>query len=156
MLIFPLTYHVAVAQRISSSQWCLRSQNRSYRALAFNFFSCSISPENSGSVKNSWCKACIYPALIWEIFSRRGPLSSGVIMCMYGNFTVRLVTVHIHYVRAAHPIQELSPPNIPPIMLPSADAHTVQVLGASRFALVFREWNRVTAEIGHKREIILL
>ncbi len=26
--------------------------------------------------------------------SRRGPLSSGVIMCMYRNFTVRLVTVY--------------------------------------------------------------
>jgi hypothetical protein len=28
-----------------------------------------------------------------EIFSRRGPLSSGVIMCMNGNFTFRLVSV---------------------------------------------------------------
>ena len=82
-----------MAQRISSSQWCLRSQDRSYPVLAFYVFSCSISPENSGSVKNRRCKTCIYPALIREIFSRRGPLSSGVIMCMYGNFTVRLVTV---------------------------------------------------------------
>jgi hypothetical protein len=30
-----------------------------------------------------------------EIFSRRGPLSSGVIMCMYGNFTFRLLTVYV-------------------------------------------------------------
>ena len=89
-------YHVAVAQRISSSQWCLRSQDRSYPVLAFYVFSCRISPENSGSVKNRRCKTCIYPALIREIFSRRGPLSSGVIMCMYGNFTFRLVTVHTY------------------------------------------------------------
>ncbi len=91
---FPLKYHVSMAQRISSSQRCLRSQDRSYPVLVFSFFSCNISPKNSGSVKNRWCKACIYPALIRDIFSRRGPLSSGVIMCMYGNFTVRLVTVH--------------------------------------------------------------
>ncbi len=51
MLIFPYRYYVAVAQRISSSQWCLRSQDRSYPVLAFYFFSCSISPENSGGVK---------------------------------------------------------------------------------------------------------
>jgi hypothetical protein len=82
-----------VAQRISSSQWCLRPQDRSYPALAFYVFSCRISPENSGSVNNRRCKTCVYPALIREIFSRRGPLSSGVIMCLYGNFTVRLVTV---------------------------------------------------------------
>ncbi len=55
LLIFSLEYHVAVAQRISSSRWCLRSQDRSYPVLALTFFSCSISPENSGSVKNRWC-----------------------------------------------------------------------------------------------------
>jgi hypothetical protein len=38
--------------------------------------------ENSGSVKNYWSKACIYPVLIREIFSCYGPLSSGGIMCM--------------------------------------------------------------------------
>ncbi len=59
----------------------------------FSLFSCSISRENSGIVINCRNKACIYPALKREIFSRHGPLSSGVIMCMYGNFTVRLVTV---------------------------------------------------------------
>ncbi len=84
-----------MAQRISSSRWCLRTQDRSYPVVAFYVFLCSISPENSGSVKNRRCKTCIYPTLIREIFSRRGPLSSGVIMCMYGNFTVRLVTVHL-------------------------------------------------------------
>jgi hypothetical protein len=95
-----------VAQRINSSRWCLRSQVRSYPVLAFYVFSCSISPENSGSIKNRRCKTCIYPALIREIFSRRGPLSSGVIMCMYGNFTVRLVTV---YDSAPRP----TPPSLP-------------------------------------------
>ena len=54
----------------------------------------SASRENSGSVKNYWSKACIYPALIWEIFSRYEPLSFGGIMCMYWNFTVHLVTVY--------------------------------------------------------------
>ncbi len=66
-------------------------QIRSYPVFAFYFFSCSISRENSGSVKNHRSKACIYPALIREIFSRHGPLSSGVIMCMYGNFFNNLV-----------------------------------------------------------------
>ncbi len=91
-LSFPMCNGV-VAQKINSSEWCLRSQVRSYPMLAFYIFSCSISPENSGSVKNRRRKACIYPVLIREIFSRREPLSSGVIMCMYGNFTFRLVTV---------------------------------------------------------------
>ncbi len=61
-----------------------------------SLFSCSILLENSGSVKNRRSKAEIFPALIREIFSRRGPLSSGVIMCMYGNFTFRLVTMYLH------------------------------------------------------------
>jgi hypothetical protein len=42
-------------------------------------------------------KACIYPALVREIFSRTEPLSSCVIMCMYRNFTIRLVTVYTPY-----------------------------------------------------------
>ena len=89
-----------VAQKINSSEWCLRSWVRSYPGLPFYFFSCSKSPENSGSVKNRRRKACIYPALIREIFSRCEPLSSGVIMCMYGNFTFRLVTVWFSYLIA--------------------------------------------------------
>jgi hypothetical protein len=93
LLIFHILCKAAVVQGISRSEWCLRSQVRSHPVLAVYFFSCSISRENSGSVKNCRSKACIYPALVREIFSRRGPLSSGVIMCMYRNFTVRLVTV---------------------------------------------------------------
>ncbi len=93
LLFFPKIFKVIVAQRMNSSEWCLRLQVRSYLVHAFYFFPCSISRENSGCVKNRRRKACIYPALIREIFSRRGPLSSGVIMCMYGNFTFRLVTV---------------------------------------------------------------
>ncbi len=84
--------------------------------LAFYIFSCSISQENSGSVKNRRRKACIYPALIREIFSRREPLSSCVIMCMYGNFTFRLVTVHAQcsLLTNVAPSLELSPPLPPP------------------------------------------
>ncbi len=93
LLIFHCESKAAVVQGISSSKWCIRSQVRSHPVLVLYFFSYSISPENSGSVKNCRGKACIYLALVWEIFSRRGPLSSGVIMCMYRNFTVRLVTV---------------------------------------------------------------
>ncbi len=75
-------------QRISSGEWCRRSLVRSQLVLAlFLFFMQHI----AGKFRS---KACIYPASIREIFSRRGPLSSGVIMCMYGNFTVRLVTVY--------------------------------------------------------------
>jgi hypothetical protein len=93
LLIFLVLLKVAVVQGISSGEWCLRSWVRSYPMLALYFFSSSISRENSGSVKKFRSEACIYPALIRKIFSRLGPLSSGVIMCMYRNFTVRLVTV---------------------------------------------------------------
>ncbi len=58
---FPLLYRVAVAQRISSSQWCLRSQDRFYSVLAFYVFSCSISPENSGSVKKPLVQSMYLP-----------------------------------------------------------------------------------------------
>ena len=94
LLIFLHILKVAVVQGISSGEWCLGSWVRTHPVLALCFFSRSISRENSGSVKNCRSQACIYPALIRKIFSRLGPLSSGVIMCMYGNFTVRLVTVY--------------------------------------------------------------
>ncbi len=94
MLFFPHNFIVAVAQSIIGRERCLRLQVRSFPVFAHHVFSCSISRENSGSVKNRRSIACIYPALIRKIFSRRGPLSSGVIMCMYGNFTFRLVTVY--------------------------------------------------------------
>jgi hypothetical protein len=93
LLIFLIELKVAVVQGISSGEWCLRSWVRSHPVLALYFFSSSISRENSGSVNKFRSEACIYPALIRKIFSRLGPLSSGVIMCMYRNFTVRLVTV---------------------------------------------------------------
>jgi hypothetical protein len=51
MLIFHILSKAAVVQGISISEWCLRSQVRSHRVLAFSFFSCSISQENSGNVK---------------------------------------------------------------------------------------------------------
>jgi hypothetical protein len=43
---------VAVAQRMISSEWCLRSYRFGPTCADIVFFSCSISPENSGSVKN--------------------------------------------------------------------------------------------------------
>jgi hypothetical protein len=94
LLIFLFIFTVAVVQGISSGEWCLRAWVRTHPVLALCFFSRSISRENSGSVKKFRSEACIYPALIRKIFSRLGPLSSGVIMCMYRNFTVRLVTVY--------------------------------------------------------------
>ncbi len=95
LLIFHNLLKAAVVQGISSSEWCRRWQVRSHHVLARYYFSCSITRENSGSFKYCRSKACIYPSLVREIFSRRGPLSSSVIMCMYRNFTVRLVTVHV-------------------------------------------------------------
>ncbi len=62
-------------------------------ARIFTFFSAVYHGKIPEVLKNRRSIAGIYPALIREIFSRRGPLSSGVIMCMYGNFTLRLVTV---------------------------------------------------------------
>ena len=93
LLIFLNICMAGVVQGISSGELYIRSWVRSHRVLALFFFSCSISRENSGSVRKFRSEACIYPALIRKIFSRLGPLSSGVIMCMYRNFTVRLVTV---------------------------------------------------------------
>jgi hypothetical protein len=71
LLFFPIKCKVAMAQRMNNSEWGLRSLVRSYPMLTFYFFPCSISRENSGSVKNRRRKAgIIYPSLIREnIFS---------------------------------------------------------------------------------------
>jgi hypothetical protein len=66
----------------------------------FTFFHAVYHGKIPEVLKTAGAQACIYPALIREIFSRLGPLSSGVIMCMYGNFTVRLVTVWIARAKA--------------------------------------------------------
>jgi hypothetical protein len=91
LLIFLHVLKVAVVQGISSGEWCLRSWVRTYPVLALCFFHAVYRGKIPEVLKNSGVRHVFIPLLYGKYFL--GPLSSGVIMCMYRNFTVRLVTV---------------------------------------------------------------